>query len=80
MIRRLLHIFKKKGGKADQRGITFARSDYYRDLSGEPKVTEYNLMSVGMQSNMEQFQEAKRLSDYSNKDQYPRSATIKCFA
>ncbi len=34
MVSRLLQIYEKKGGKVDQRGVTFARSDYYKDQSG----------------------------------------------
>jgi hypothetical protein len=70
MVGHLLAILKKKLKRPQKDGIVYVRCDYYNDLKGIPKLTEYNLMSVGMQSNIEQFQQAKIYSDYENKDSY----------
>jgi len=55
MVEKMLNILKNKTNK-NKDGICFTRIDYYNDQLGEPKLTEYNLYSVGMQSNMEQYQ------------------------
>jgi hypothetical protein len=55
MVEKMFNIFNKKSNKTKD-GICFTRIDYYNDQDGQPKLTEYNLFSVGMQSNMEQYQ------------------------
>jgi hypothetical protein len=52
MVKRYFIIFKKLRERAKNEGIAFSRCDYYYNLNNEPKLTEYNLMSVGMQSHM----------------------------
>lgn len=56
----------------------FDRIDYYIDEKGKPKLTEFNLLAVGMQSNMEKFQEAKSLIE--GDPSYVKSPTISNFA
>jgi len=69
-VKRLFRIFKKSLIKPKRDGIAFSRGDYYNDMNGDPKMTEYNLYSIGMQSNQEQFQEAKKLLDYKDRHLY----------
>lgn len=79
MVKRLMHIYEKTTERIKD-GLNFSRCDYYNNLEEEPKLTEYNLMSIGMQSHQEMFQEAKRLSDYPHREQYTESKTIESFA
>ena len=55
-MRRLLKIFKRASETPKKDGIAFSRVDYYNNLEDNPKLTEYNLYSIGMQSNQEQYQ------------------------
>ena len=64
MINHYLSIYEKTEGRKRKDGIVFSRTDYYNDCEGIPKMTEYNLMSLGMQSNQEMFQEARKTLDY----------------
>ena len=56
MIKHFFAIYKKLKEIKKNDGIVFTRCDYYFNLQNEPKLTEYNIMSVGMQSHMENFQ------------------------
>jgi hypothetical protein len=69
MISNLMRIKRLKAASDDD-GLTFARTDYFISEIGEPKIIEYNLFSVSMTSHSENFQEAKKLSDFNNKHKY----------
>ena len=56
MIKHFLDIYDRTEGRGKTDGLAFTRCDYYNDLAGNPKLTEYNLFSLGMQSNQEMFQ------------------------
>lgn len=80
MVRRLLNIYIKSINTNKKDGIAFTRCDYYNDLDGLPKLTEYNIMSVGMQSHQEKYQDAKKHTDYDQRHLYAECATINSFA
>lgn len=80
MVQHFIDIYDKTEGIEKPDGITFTRCDYYDDLDDNPKMTEYNLFSLGMQSNQEMFQEAKKFSDQKDKNLYADTQTIKSFA
>jgi succinyl-CoA synthetase beta subunit len=61
LLKGVLEIVKKREENALMEGVCLNRIDYYNNEEGEPKLTEYNLQCVGMMSNMERFQDAKRL-------------------
>jgi glutathionylspermidine synthase len=48
MIRGLLSIMKKKAPVSRSDGILLDRMDYFNDETGQPKITEYNLIAVGL--------------------------------
>jgi glutathionylspermidine synthase len=48
MIRGLLSILKKKAPVSQSDGILLDRIDYFNDEKGQPKLTEYNLIAVGL--------------------------------
>lgn len=76
----MFKIYKKSLANPKKDGIAFSRGDYYNDLQGNPKMTEYNLFSIGMQSNQEKFQDAKKMLDKKDSHLYPETATIRSFA
>lgn len=80
MVQHFIDIYDKTEGSNKHDGITFTRCDYYNDLTDNPKMTEYNLFSIGMQSNQEMFQEAKRMSNCKDSSFYADTQTIKSFA
>lgn len=51
--------------------LTYTRCDYFLDSDDNlPKLTEYNLMTVGMSFNMKQVTETHRLCFPEKKDEY----------